>query len=112
MAYQIKNRCTTAITVNLDGMNRTIPAGELSGIFSKMVNTPELLTLARTGLLVLIDIALPSPNPVANEYTLTSTEGDVIFEDLPEIPDGVVTISSQSEVKENKNSITDKESGG
>lgn len=119
MAYQIKNRCTTAVTVNLDGENVTIPAGDVSPIFSKMVNTAAMLSLGRSGSLVLIDVTPPSPSPVAKRGKVASKASDQTVDvkakkskKLTAENPPWLNADGSAKTEENDNSTTDKESGG
>lgn len=121
MGFRIKNRCTTSVTLVLDGIAVTIPAGEVSAIHKSSLFSGADCKLLNAGLLIMIpwsdgdnDLRQPlDKNVVASKASDRTVDIKAKKSKKPTAenppwlnPDG------SAKTEENNNSITDKKSGG
>lgn len=113
MGFRIKNRCTTSVTLVLDGIAVRIPAGEVSAIHERSLFSGADCKLLNAGLLIMIpesgnDLRQPLDKNVVpskasdrtvDGSTLTATDNQeaVLADPLPE-SDGPVHLRPQNEI--------------
>ena len=107
MSYRLKNKCTTAVTIELDGKNVTIPAGELSREYKKASFDFGASKLLNACLLIPIAVRqkLPMAEPIDSDprkpspITTTNTEGGTVWSDKKIDADGPISAVSANEIK-------------
>ncbi len=112
MIQRILNKCTTAVTIVLDGKDVTIPAGELSSEYKearfsfadqRLINACLLVPIESRDKLPMAgsnDLRQPSPKTVVDSYASDRTSGDgTVWSDKKIGSDGPVSAVSQNEIK-------------
>lgn len=121
MGFRIKNRCTTSVTLVLDGIAVRIPAGDVSAIHERSLFSGADHKLLNAGLLVIFpessnDLRQPlDKNVVASKASDRTTDKELDDELREASPSTPMPQSVEKKILRkvtNDNSITDKKSGG